>query len=344
MQTSTEQNNNLKSKIKTCQSYIDNICQLNSDLFSIIRSYGYMPATQMPTSEAYVGKLVRSVSIDFSKLQHMQPAMISLTDSGLSPTSICKLFNNNFAVLNRSSSIMILNENFEMVTTKYKIGELTLKNPNGICVGTIKKNVYICDTDNHRIIMTNESLDSLLKVCGERGTGRHNFKSPCSIRCHDDKLYVLDTGNSRIQILSLDLEYLSPIDLHTSSMVLSPIDYAYRMCLNDFYFAIVEFEEKIYVYKKNTNGSLVCSIDQRYVHTIAFVGVYLFAHSSDGTIGVYELCTSDLLGSIEPKTVFKNVFSNLKQFSFFMEYFNGTLLISFIHKKCIVSFTIENFT
>ncbi|MFH1789189.1 MAG: lamin tail domain-containing protein, partial [Candidatus Altiarchaeota archaeon] len=64
-------------------------------------------------------------------------------------------------------------------------------------------NIYVADTDNHRIQVFNSSKN-YLKTLGSRGVEQSEFDYPSGIALDDeDRLYVADTQNSRIQVFSL---------------------------------------------------------------------------------------------------------------------------------------------
>jgi len=64
-----------------------------------------------------------------------------------------------------------------------------------------KGRLWVADTGNHRIQQF--GLDGkLLAVFGKAGSGEKEFRNPTGIGFRDDKIYVADNGNGRIQILS----------------------------------------------------------------------------------------------------------------------------------------------
>ena len=52
-----------------------------------------------------------------------------------------------------------------------------------------------------------------LKQFGSFGAGNNQFNYPAGLCCHGDYVYICDRGNKRIQILTLDFEYSSTIQL-----------------------------------------------------------------------------------------------------------------------------------
>jgi len=94
-------------------------------------------------------------------------------------------------------------------TQKVNIGELEgmgdkpgeFNNPRGIAADAAG-NLYVADTDNHRIQKYDVAADTWIAL-GKKGSGPGEFHSPSGIAVRPDggTVYVVDTGNHRIQIL-----------------------------------------------------------------------------------------------------------------------------------------------
>jgi DNA-binding beta-propeller fold protein YncE len=61
--------------------------------------------------------------------------------------------------------------------------------------------VWVADTGNHRI-QEFSPTGTLLSVVGKKGSGPGEFDSPTGVVCREDKVYVADNGNRRVQILA----------------------------------------------------------------------------------------------------------------------------------------------
>jgi tripartite motif-containing protein 71 len=64
-----------------------------------------------------------------------------------------------------------------------------------------KGHVWVADTGNNRI-QEFDREGKLVSLVGKRGTGLGEFVDPTGIVCREDKIYVADNGNRRIQVLS----------------------------------------------------------------------------------------------------------------------------------------------
>lgn len=81
------------------------------------------------------------------------------------------------------------------------IGKGHLTRPTGVAYEHETKRIFVVDTADHQIKLF-DSDGSLLDIWGERGEGPGEFNFPTYITVHAGKLYVADTMNARVQILS----------------------------------------------------------------------------------------------------------------------------------------------
>ena len=87
---------------------------------------------------------------------------------------------------------------------------LEMSEPAGIAVANGK--IAVTDSaDNCIYIFSNsgEHIDTI----GKTGNGQMQFLAPCQIVFSNNRYYILDSGNSRIQILDQDFSYLNEIKL-----------------------------------------------------------------------------------------------------------------------------------
>lgn len=75
--------------------------------------------------------------------------------------------------------------------------------PFDVAVNPDSGNVYVADTDNHRIQEFN-SQGGFVSTFGSRGTGNGQFRSPFGVAVNPDfgNVYVADIDNNHIQVLS----------------------------------------------------------------------------------------------------------------------------------------------
>ena len=97
-----------------------------------------------------------------------------------------------------------------------------LNNPVDIAVSK-EGEIYILDSrDNDIKVFKKEG--TFIKCMGREGSGPGEFKRPWMLGLIEDKIYVADTGNRRIQVLSKNGEYLRSFRV--------PIDYGQGMTID----------------------------------------------------------------------------------------------------------------
>ena len=79
--------------------------------------------------------------------------------------------------------------------------------PNGVAVDK-DDNIYVSDWTNSSLVKFTKE-EKFVKVVGQRGTRPGEFSDVGFIKVINDKLYVCDRGNNRVQILNRNLEYVN---------------------------------------------------------------------------------------------------------------------------------------
>ena len=118
--------------------------------------------------------------------------------------SLIALPNGNL-VYGTYGKVFLLNENFQEIKS-VSTGGLSFCALNG------RNEIYVSVYQSHCIISFDLNLNQL-KQFGSNGTGNNQLNAPVGLCCHGDYLYICDYGNKRIQILTLDFEYVNTIPL-----------------------------------------------------------------------------------------------------------------------------------
>lgn len=104
----------------------------------------------------------------------------------------------------------------------YKTEELMIDGigkPSGIA--WLNGELIVTDSEHDRVAICSED-GSILKSVGKTGTGPAEFRSPAAVTAFDGCLYVLDTGNKRIQILDAEMNYMDAIPLKSNDPMYKP--------------------------------------------------------------------------------------------------------------------------
>ena len=89
-------------------------------------------------------------------------------------------------------------------------GRGILQRPTGISRDPVAREIFVADSGAHDIKVFDEQ-GTLLRTLGRRGVAAGEFNGPTHMSFADDRLYVTDTLNARIQVLSTTGEPLGTI-------------------------------------------------------------------------------------------------------------------------------------
>ncbi len=82
-------------------------------------------------------------------------------------------------------------------------GRASLRRPTGLAYDPATNELYVADTQSHDIKVF-DSQGAVLRVIGRRGEAEGEFNFPTHLAFADGLLYVTDTMNSRVQVISRD--------------------------------------------------------------------------------------------------------------------------------------------
>jgi len=142
-----------------------------------------------------------------------------LLDCGQSVTPIALAVDNHdnlYATDELSRTIFVYDPGGKFRRTLGKLGgdESYFESPAGIAVDNTTGNLYVCDMHRHMIIVL-DKRGRLVAKAGKRGGGNlpGDFKLPTQAVIHDKELFVLDAGNTRIQVFDTALHFRRAINL-----------------------------------------------------------------------------------------------------------------------------------
>ena len=120
------------------------------------------------------------------------------------PVSLAVDGHDNIYVVDEGSRTVLVYDSagkFRRSFGKLTGGESYFESPDGIAIDTSTGRIYLCDTRRHMIIMMDENGRILGRV-GRRGGGDRpgEFRLPTQAVVSAGELFVLDAGNTRLQI------------------------------------------------------------------------------------------------------------------------------------------------
>jgi DNA-binding beta-propeller fold protein YncE len=103
---------------------------------------------------------------------------------------------------------------FRRALGKLSEEESYFESPAGIAIDNATGKIYVCDMHRHMVVVLDNRGRLVAKV-GKRGggDGPGDFKLPTQAVIHDGELFILDAGNTRIQIFDTALHFRRAINL-----------------------------------------------------------------------------------------------------------------------------------
>jgi len=177
------------------------------DVYNFQKPYG---VTVGPDEKIYVTDIGRVIVMDLKNKEYdfigLGPGMGELgLPIGIAITSDNRLFVGDVA---QNKVFVYVNGRFS--TALGHEGEFD--SPSGIAVDEKHNKLYIVDAKKHRISVYELTTYKPIKTIGHRGTGPGEFNFPTNIAVDEEgNLYVVDTGNFRVQILSPEGKHIRTI-------------------------------------------------------------------------------------------------------------------------------------
>lgn len=86
----------------------------------------------------------------------------------------------------------------------WEIEKTKIDGPGGVLFDG--KDLLVCDMGNHRVVRLSTDGDFVASY-GELGSEPGNFVAPTAILLYENEIYVLDSGNMRIQVFDTEMNY-----------------------------------------------------------------------------------------------------------------------------------------
>lgn len=134
-----------------------------------------------------------------------------------SPVSLAVDSQDNLYVIDQSSNTVLVYDSagkFRRYLGKLNGGESYFESPAGIAIDRTTGRVYVCDTHRHMVIVMDDR-GTVIGKFGKRGGGDRpgEFRLPTQAVVSGGELFVLDSGNTRVQILDTEGHFRRAINL-----------------------------------------------------------------------------------------------------------------------------------
>ena len=229
-------------------------------------------------------------------------------------TRILKVYDKNFIFLRESK--LLVDDSMHRLS------------PNNLSLASDNiDSVYVCDAADSTIYLLNKELSFIVKQIGSMGNLNGHFVSPNDISFHSELIYVLDTGNCRIQKFHYDGVFHESRQLFSNTESNEILENSKNLSISENVVAVNAPDKGIYIYDA-TSLELGLIIKQLDVETIEFVRSYLFAHTKQGLLICYQIYASTGT-KYHFQTILSRQLKSFKQTSSAMLWFNNSLMISF---------------
>ena len=145
------------------------------------------------------------VSIDGRYIRSIPGSERSRFDEPITPYSVCIDTNNQWIIASDCSNNLLVVYDINNFQFQRFIGghdsKIGLSCPMGICCDE-NNLLYVCDRENHRIVVVQFRDGTLIHQWGRKGTQQGEFDSPDSICYRGGILAVSDFNNHRIQVFT----------------------------------------------------------------------------------------------------------------------------------------------
>jgi sugar lactone lactonase YvrE len=196
----------------------------------------------------------------------------SLLDKGSdrlgAPVSLAVDDRDNLYVIDaRSRSILVYDSSgkFRGHLGKLRGKESYFDSPAGIAIDRTNGHIYVSDWRRHMIFILDQK-GRLIRKIGKRsgaGDGPSEFTEPTQLAAGGGELFVLDTGNTRVQVFDAAGRFLRQIDLiHTDRHTGIAIDSHANLYVSDPSF------NRIQIFRHD--GSLLSTFDATTISTATF--------------------------------------------------------------------------
>lgn len=163
---------------------------------------------EQPTGMTVDGRTILVADYGTGHLHRIKDGVVIKSQGGL--------YKPHHVLLTKSDSIIVadthnhqvvhLDRDLTVIEKRKGFGKNKLCRPHGVASDSPGV-YYIADSDHHRIlrIAGNKISASAGKPDRDHGFGEGEFNIPCGITCNLDHVFVADTYNHRIQVLTKDL-------------------------------------------------------------------------------------------------------------------------------------------
>ena len=189
-----------KLKLRRIQSRTETI-RTTAEIFNILnllKRFKFIPNNKLMPNFYQIGYLNTLNALNVSKMQTNEPYVCEFEDTIKYPTSICANGEQILITDNQANEIFALDSNFKILNQITHISDLRFNGPRGISTNG-KDTVFICDTGNDRVVISDINLKIVKRIIGRKGKLLAEFNWPSDVSYYNKNIFILDEMNCRIQ-------------------------------------------------------------------------------------------------------------------------------------------------
>ena len=129
--------------------------------------------------------------------------------------------------------------------------------PNLTLASANLDSVYVCDTAYSTVYLLNKELTFIVKQIGNMGSVPGYFINPNDIYFYSNSIFVLDSGNSRIQKFHLDGVFIEAMQLFKNEESNELFENSKNLAIGEDIIAVNAPDKVIHIYSMDLNLGLI---------------------------------------------------------------------------------------
>ncbi len=273
---------------------------------SILKQYTFKANDWLPNVHSFGQIVNNSFKISNKSSENLKIEF----EKNIKIDSMCLLDDEIYTVENKKTRLLkVYDKNFVFIReSKILEDSMYRLSPNLSLTSDNIEAIFVCDSADSTVYELNKQLNLIWRCIGKMGSQDGSFKSPNDICFFSNNLFVLDSGNCRIQMFSIDGDLIGGYHLLKSSRN-ELLESTKNLAISEGLVAVNSPKNGIYMFASNMDLKLV--IEQKDVTTMCFVHNYLFAHTQQCLLICYQIFTSQS-SKFYYQIVFSNTLPNFK--------------------------------
>jgi hypothetical protein len=229
----------------------------------------------------------------------------------------------------KRNELYIFDKNFNEFERVSHVQGFKIRSYYGICTSDDFENIYLCDLEYSRILITNNNFNLIKKIIFKAGSLVNEFQCARDIVFYSDFLFILDQGLKCVFIFNKYGDFIRMFDLVDRSKMLIELNedsYIQNcMCIGavDDTIVIMDWKKSLFIY--NFDGYLVNMIHHPEITSFCLKHEWLITHGEDGRVTCYMKDVSKKYNFIK---IADRFFQKLKYRSESLILFNDKIVIS----------------